>query len=878
MKATSPQTIFLKNYTPPQFLIKTVDLCFWLDNTQTRVTSKMKLERHQESDAQELFLNGEELKLLSLKRDGQELKEGDDYRLEAEGLTVFGMPASCELEVENMINPESNKALSGLYKSGSIFCSQNEPEGFRRITYYADRPDVMAKFSTKIIADKKDFPVLLSNGNPVDSGDLEDGQHFVTWEDPFPKPSYLYALVAGDLGLVQERYRTTSGKNIELRIYCDKGNEPKCDHAMKSLIESMRWDEKRFGLEYDLDIYMIVAVDSFNMGAMENKGLNIFNSAFVLADPKTATDQNFLGIESVIGHEYFHNWTGNRITCRDWFQLTLKEGLTVFRDQEFSSDLNSRAVQRIQDVASLRSRQFVEDAGPTAHPIKPDSYMEINNFYSATIYEKGAEVIRMIHTLLGERGFRKGMDKYFELFDGQAVTTQDFIYAMSVANDDFDFEQFKLWYSQAGTPEVNVEFKQDLKDKTVTLTVEQTCPETPGQKEKAPFHIPFMVGLVGEMGQEMSLQLKGGTGRPLERGLLQLKERKETFVFENIAEKVVPSLNRNFSAPIKLKTNLTRADLLFLMAHDNNEFNRFESAQVLMADMMEELLRVDKSEWKLDSSFSEAFGKLMKDTELDPAAKALILTLPQEGSLHQRQETLLIDETNEVREWLKEQLALAHSQQMQNLYNFLDERGEYRLDPVSIGKRSLRNCVMSYLSTLKDEQVDQQIFKLFDESSNMTDEIAGLSLLVASNSKHQKQALQKFYEKWKHETLVMQKWISVQTANMGEEVFNRIPELENDDVYDKTVPNLVRSIFRGFLGNHKQFHDKTGKGYKLVVDRMLEIDSINPQMAAGLCRGFGVYKKLDDNRKALLKEQLERVLKTSSISKNTYEVVSKILA
>jgi len=878
MKATSPETILLKDYTPPKFLIKTVDLCFWLHNTETRVTSKMKLERHENSDASELFLNGEELKLISIKRDGKELKEGDDYRLETEGLSVFGMSGSCELEIENMINPEANKALDGLYKSGPIFCSQNEPEGFRRITYYIDRPDVMAKFTTKIIADKKDFPILLSNGNPVDSGELEDGQHFVTWEDPFPKPSYLYALVAGDLGLVQDSYRTTSGKNIDLRIYCDKGNESKCDHAMKSLIESMRWDEKRFGLEYDLDIYMIVAVDSFNMGAMENKGLNIFNSAFVLADPKTATDQNFLGIESVIGHEYFHNWTGNRVTCRDWFQLTLKEGLTVFRDQEFSSDLNSRPVQRIKDVESVRSRQFVEDAGPTAHPIKPNSYIEINNFYSATVYEKGAEVIRMIYTLLGETGFRKGMNKYFELFDGQAVTTEDFIYAMSTANGDFDFKQFKLWYSQAGTPEVDVEFKQDLKDKTVTLTIEQTCPETPGQKEKSPFHMPFMVGLVGEMGQEVPLQLKDGSRQPLKRGLLELKERKQTFVFENIAEKVVPSLNRGFSAPIKLRTNLTKADLLFLMANDNDEFNRYEAAQVLMTELLEELLEMDKSEWKLDPNFSEAFSKLMKDKELDPAAKALILGLPTEGSLHQRQETLLIDESNEVRAWLKKQLAEAHSDQMLKLYNFLDERGEYRLDPIAIGKRSLRNRVLDYLRTLKTSEIDEMVFNQFDQATNMTDEISGLSLLIANDSKHRKQAIEKFYDKWKHETLVMQKWMGVQTANMGEEVFDRIPELENDDVYDKTVPNLVRSIFRGFLGNHKQFHDMSGRGYKLIVDRILEIDSINPQMAAGLCRGFAIYKKLDEQRRSLVNEQLNRVLKTSSISKNTYEVVSKILA
>ncbi|MGZ3857443.1 MAG: aminopeptidase N, partial [Bacteriovorax sp.] len=500
MKTDTPKVIKLSEYKKPNFIVETIDLVVHLDNAATLVQSKMKMKRF-DHEVAPLVLNGEELTLKSVALNGKQLGSGD-YQIEGELLTIKDVPSEFTLEIENVINPEANKTLDGLYKSGSIFCTQNEPEGFRRITYYVDRPDNMAKFTTKIIADKKLYPVLLSNGNPIARGDLEGGLHYVTWEDPFKKPSYLYALVAGDLGSIKDTYKTKSGRTVALEIYCDKGNEDKCHHAMESLKKSMKWDEDRFGLEYDLDIYMIVAVDAFNMGAMENKGLNIFNSAYVLANPKTATDANFYGIESVIGHEYFHNWTGNRVTCRDWFQLTLKEGLTVFRDQEFSADMNSRNVERIQSVMALRAAQFAEDAGPTSHPIKPSTYIEINNFYTATVYEKGAEVIRMIQTLLGVDGFRRGMDKYFELFDGQAVRTEDFIHAMSVANNNFDFTQFKNWYSQNGTPKVLASTSYDTAKKQFKLTIEQHLPENtiPGA---LPFHIPFKVGLVGSNGSDI---------------------------------------------------------------------------------------------------------------------------------------------------------------------------------------------------------------------------------------------------------------------------------------------------------------------------------------------------------------------------------------
>lgn len=865
MKTDSPKIIKLSDYKAPDYLVETIDLVLHLDNTKTLVQSKMKIKKNTTESAP-LVLNGEELTLLSVKLNG-EVVTNYNYSTETQLLTLSGVPAEFTLEIENEINPEANKTLDGLYKSGTIFCTQNEPEGFRRITFYVDRPDNMAKFTTKIVADKKLYPVLLSNGNPIARGDLEGGKHFVTWEDPFKKPSYLYALVAGDLGVIRDTFTTKSGRKVALEIYCDKGNEDKCHHAMESLKKSMKWDEDRFGLEYDLDIYMIVAVDAFNMGAMENKGLNIFNSAYVLANPKTATDANFYGIESVIGHEYFHNWTGNRITCRDWFQLTLKEGLTVFRDQEFSADMNSRDVERIQSVMGLRAAQFAEDAGPTSHPIKPSTYIEINNFYTATIYEKGAEVIRMIQTLLGREGFRKGMDKYFELFDGQAVRTEDFIHAMSVANNNFDFSQFKNWYSQNGTPKVTATTRYDAAKKQFALTLEQHLPENTVQGAQ-PFHIPFKVGLVG------------GDGKDLVTKTLEIKKMKEEFVFENIAEKPYASLNRDFSAPVKLTSDLTFDDQLFLMAHDSDSFNRFEAAQVVATKILNELIADVKASRALEvnGKYVEAFGKILKDQSIDAAFKALSMTIPAEGLLHQDQAEILFPETEKARDFLKRALANAHHEQLFKLYTSVNTNGEYKLDPKSMGERDLKNRVLDLLSYVDGDKYKTLAFEQFKSASNMTDEIGALTTLVHSNSSFKDEALKSFYAKWKHETLVMQKWLSVQASASHDSTYDAVLKLENDPVYDRTIPNLVRSLLAQFSVNKMQFNHPTGRGYKLIADRILELDKLNPQVASRLASAYKDYKRTPAALKALMKPELERVLGTPGLSKNVFEIVSKILA
>ncbi len=866
-QGAAPKTIYLKDYQVSDYLISDIHLTFELDDTRTFVKSKLSIYRHPEAKgAAPLILNGEELDFVSAAINGKQLAAGD-YRLEGDVLTIADVPEKFTLEVENYINPLANKALDGLYKSGTIFCTQNEPEGFRRITYYIDRPDVMAKFTTKIIADKKKYPVMLSNGNPIGEGDLENGRHWVEWEDPFPKPCYLYALVAGDLGMVRDSFTTASGRKIDLRIYVDKGNENKCDHAMRSLIKSMKWDEEKFGLEYDLDIFMIVAVDSFNMGAMENKGLNIFNSAYVLADEASATDNNFLGIESVVGHEYFHNWTGNRVTCRDWFQLTLKEGLTVFRDQEFSADLNARAVNRISDVKGLRSAQFVEDAGPTSHPIKPDSYIEINNFYTATVYEKGAEVIRMIHTLLGAEGFRKGMDKYFELFDGQAVTTEDFVHAMSVANNNFDFSQFKLWYSQAGTPRLKARGKWDEASKTYELTLTQSCPATPGQSEKKPFHMPIRLGLVGKNGSD------------LVNTMVELKSETQTFKFDGVSERPVLSINRGFSAPVVLDVDLSDDELAFLMGHDSDDFNRYEAGQMLGEKVLLGLIsdKLAGRDLKMNEAYAKAFGLLLGDQNVDAAFKALALTLPAEGNLHQKQEVIEVAITHEVREWFMKELATRYQEDFKKLYDALAPAGEFSLDPKAMGERSLRNTALSYLVSLETSEMTALATKQFESATNMTAEIAALSLLCETKGSAKEEALSKFYNKWKDQTLVMQKWLMIQASSSLSDTLERVKKLESDAVYDKSVPNLVRSLIGSFARNAVNFHAADGSGYKFVADRILDIDTINPQMAAGLARAFKDFKRLPRSAQNFMKPELERILAQEKLSKNCYEIVSKTL-
>ncbi len=866
MKTDAPKVIKLSEYKKPDYVVETIDLVFHLDSTQTLVQSKMKISRNTD-EVTSLVLNGEELTLKSIKLNGEAFT---DYKLDAEAntLTLTKVPANFTLEIENEINPEANKTLDGLYKSGPIFCTQNEPEGFRRITYYVDRPDNMAKFTTKIIADKKLYPILLSNGNPTARGELPDGKHFVTWEDPFKKPSYLYALVAGDLGFIKDTFKTKSGRTVALEIYCDKGNESKCDHAMESLKKSMKWDEDRFGLEYDLDIYMIVAVDAFNMGAMENKGLNIFNSAYVLADQKSATDTNFYGIESVIGHEYFHNWTGNRITCRDWFQLTLKEGLTVFRDQEFSADMNSRSVERIQSVMGLRAAQFAEDAGPTSHPIKPATYMEINNFYTATIYEKGAEVIRMIQTLLGVDGFRRGMDKYFELFDGQAVRTEDFIHSMSVANNNFDFTQFKNWYGQNGTPLLKAATVYDETTKKVTMTLTQSFPANAPESAK-PYHMPVRVGLIGPDGKDIVAKV------------LELKEPSQDFVFENIAVRPVPSINRDFSAPVKLTTDLSFNDQLFLMANDSDSFNRFEAAQVVATKLMLDMIEDAKAGrmLELNAQYIQAYGKILADQTIDEAFKALSMTIPGEGILHQEQTEIYYPETDLVRTFVKTTLATAHQEVLLKLYKSVDQGNVYKLDPKSMGQRDLKNRCLDLLSYVKGSEHSNLPMDQFKNATNMTDEIGALGVLVNSNSKFKDEALKAFYSKWKSETLVMQKWLTVQAAANNDETYDAVLRLEKDSVYDRTIPNLVRSLLGQFVATNKvQFNHPSGRGYKLIADRMLELDKLNPQVASRMASGFKDYKRTPKNLQALMKVELERIIKTDGLSKNVYEIVSKILA
>lgn len=873
MKDATPKTIYLKDYQKPKFLVETIDLTFHLHDTKTEVRNVMKLKHNQDDNFSDktLVLNGEELVLKSVSLNGSLLTEGKEFEVKGDELHIFNVPAQIDLEIVNEMNPQENKTLDGLYKSGTIFCTQNEPEGFRRITYYIDRPDNMAVFKTKIIADKKVYPVLLSNGNLVEKGDLANGEHYVVWHDPFKKPAYLYALVAGDLGVITDTFITMSGRKIALEIYCDKGNESKCFHAMESLKKSMKWDEERFGREYDLDIYMIVAVDAFNMGAMENKGLNIFNSAYVLADEKSATDQNFYGIESVIGHEYFHNWTGNRITCRDWFQLTLKEGLTVYRDQEFSADLNSRSVERITSVKRLRQMQFAEDAGPTSHPIKPSMYIEINNFYTATVYEKGAEVIRMYETLLGRDGFRKGMDKYFELFDGQAVRTEDFLYAMSVANNNYDFGQFARWYHQAGTPKVVVKTSYNSALKTFEIYLEQH-PFEGAKTEKLPFHIPLKFALLDSRGEDMKLS----------HDLIELKDKSMTVTFSDITEKPILSINRGFTAPVKLVTDHTESDLLFLMGHDSDSFNRYEALQMVLFGVLNQAIHHFEQGKKaeLSTDFKVSFLKLLKDEKIDDAFKALCLEIPGVDLLFQEQDKLKIEATDKAVSWLKETLAQEFSTEFKALYDKMvaNTSGEFKIDALSMGKRDLKDKALSFIAVnAKQLQNEEVLFAQFEKSTNMTDKLSALKHLVHNGLKRKDEALEKFYKEFKDDKLVMQKWMGVQASDPSDAAFEVVKKLETDPVYDKTIPNFVRALFSTFGMNKIQFHHKSGRGYKLIGEKIREYDVMNPQVASRLASLFKDFKKLDHSRFDLMKAELERTLNHPGLSKNVYEIISKTL-
>jgi aminopeptidase N len=876
----TPRTIYLRDYQPPGFLVNEVSLRFELEPEATLVTNEMRLSRNPDAEqAEELFLDGEDLELLEVVLDDRSLAESE-YTCTDKGLSLVAPEDAFTLVIRTRINPAGNTALEGLYQSSGNFCSQCEAQGFRKITYYPDRPDVLSRFTTTIVADRKKYPVLLSNGNPVDQGEYEDGRHFVIWEDPFRKPAYLFALVAGDLAVQEDAFITLSGREVVLRIYTEPHNIDKCDHAMRSLKRAMRWDEEVFGLEYDLDIYMIVAVDDFNMGAMENKGLNVFNSKLVFALPETATDDDFVNIEAVIGHEYFHNWTGNRVTCRDWFQLSLKEGLTVFRDQQFTGDMTSRAVKRIQDVRMLRTHQFAEDASPTAHPVRPDSYIEINNFYTVTVYEKGAEVVRMYHTLLGAEGFRRGMDLYFGRHDGQAVTTDDFCAAMADANG-IDLSQFKRWYAQAGTPLLHASDEWDAANGVYRLTLSQECPATPGQEQKTPFMMPVRMALLDADGQGMPLQLAGEEMSAGEERVLTLTEQEQVFEFHGLTSRPLPSLLRGFSAPVRLKYDYSREQLAFLMAHDSDAFNRWEAGQDLALDILLDL--VDKQQHgealKMDQALVEAYGRVLEDADKDPAFVAEMLTLPGEAYIAEQMAVVDVDVIHEVRSFVRREISVALERRLFEIWRSLSqEQSEFALEARDMGQRRLKSLCLSYLVDLDREDVYACAGQQFDEATTMTDSMGALAALNHGTHPLREQCLQAFHDRWQKNTLVMDKWFSLQAMAQREDTLEDVRRLMQHPLFSIRNPNKVRALIGAFAqGNPTAFHKKDGSGYAFLADQIIVLDDLNPQVAARMVRPLSRWRRFDPTRQELMQKALRRILDHKDLSQDVYELVSKSL-
>jgi aminopeptidase N len=878
---TIPTVKFLKDYRPPLYRVEHVKLYLDLHEDSCVVTSTLSMRRNpDEADASSaLILDGREMELMAVMLEGK-LLDQSDYCLSDDALMIPQVPDTFTLSITTRIKPQENTSLEGLYRSGGMFCTQCEAEGFRKITYFPDRPDVMATYQCTIEADKTRYPVLLSNGNPIDQGELADGRHFVTWADPFQKPCYLFALVAGDLVCMEDTFKTGSGRIIDLRIYVEAMNADKCEHAMRSLQKAMKWDEEVFGREYDLNIYMIVAVNDFNFGAMENKGLNIFNSKYILANPETATDTDYENIEAVIAHEYFHNWTGNRITLKNWFQLSLKEGLTVFRDHEFSADMSSRAVKRIANVRKLRSFQFPEDQGPLAHPVRPESYIEIDNFYTMTVYEKGAEVIRMLHTLLGKDGFRRGMDLYFKRHDGQAVTTEDFVKAMEDANHE-DLTQFRLWYSQAGTPEIRVESAFDPATRTFSLTFHQILAPTPDQPEKAPMHIPIAMALLDQEGRELPLFMDEQEQTDRTTTVLSLKKAQETFHFYHIDQKPVPSMLRGFSAPVKLKSSYTKNELLFLFAHDTDPFNRWDAGQKLFSDLMVNLVYdyQKKIPFQLDTGIIDAFRKTLCHETLDKALIAAALTLPSEIEIGHQMDVIDVDGIHHARQFVMYQLAQALQEDFRRMYDTHREPEIYRIDPASIARRSLKNLALAYLGRLEMEDTTELAFRQLSQARNMTDEIAALGVLSHVDSEQRTTALERFYEKWQSEPLVLDKWFAIQAASHRPDTLSVVRELTSHPAFSIKNPNKVRSLI-GTLSNANpwHFHAKDGSGYTFVTDQVLTLNDLNPQMAARLAGAFNQWKKYDPQRQERIKAELERILHTPHLSREVYEIVSKTLA
>ncbi len=877
----TPSAIYLKDYQAPAYWVKALELEFDLDAQQTMVKSTIRFQRNKDvaDSSTPLKLDGCELTLKSICLDGVELAP-EDYQLDDEVLTISSVPDDFILNVTTRISPAANTALEGLYQSRVMLCTQCEAQGFRHITWFPDRPDVMTHYKVKMIADKTECPVLLCNGNLIESGELEGGKHFAVWQDPSLKPSYLFALVAGKLEFIEDEFITLSGRKVVLRLYTEEKNIHKCDHAMQSLKHSMAWDEQTYGREYDLDIFMIVAVDDFNSGAMENKGLNIFNSSCVLASAQTATDGDYYKIQSIVGHEYFHNWSGNRVTCRDWFQLSLKEGFTVFRDQEFSSDLNSRAVQRIDDVDVLRNFQFAEDSGPLAHPIRPDHYVEIRNFYTVTVYNKGAEVVRMIRNLLGAEGFRKGTDLYFARHDGQAVTCDDFVKAMQDATH-IDLTQFKRWYSQAGTPELTVAGEYDANAKTYSLNIEQQTPSTPGQDTKQPFQIPVAIGLLDQSGNDMPLRISGDESTNEDTTcMLNICEQRQSFVFENVSEPPVASVLRGFSAPVKVKLQRSEDELAFLLAHDSDAFNRWDAGQELALYELSRQIKAHQKNEPLPEpvALHAALQSAMQDEAIDKALLTRILALPSADYLADQMDVVDVDAIYHARLFSRRYLAQELYDEFMKLYETNHHGRAYVFNSDEMAQRSLKNTSLGYLVETEQHADYTRCFKQFETANNMTDGLAALAMLTHHDIPLRQQALDDFYNQWRDDAQVIEKWLAIQARSRLPDTLDKVKTLMQHESFDIKNPNKVRSLIGGFCrGNPARFHAIDGSGYELLTETVLQLNKLNPQIAARLVQFMIRWKRFDETRQRLMKNNLQRILDEKDLSKDVYEVVSRSL-
>ena len=919
-----PKHNYLKDYSPPDYWVDEVGLIFNLDPEITQVYTRLTLRRNAEKNhvtPPPLHLDGQGLTLRAIKLDGT-LLAADQYRQESKQLIISNPPDRFVLEIHTTIHPGANTSLEGLYQSGSLLCTQCEAEGFRHITYYPDRPDVMARFTTTLIAETQQFPILLSNGNrcrKIPDWHQQTGQsilaadrldkQMVTWEDPHKKPSYLFALIAGPLICLRDQFTTQSGRLVNLEIYCEPDtfvldtvatsassnlkNQAKTDklcHAMAALKKSMLWDEKHFGREYDLDTYMIVAVNNFNMGAMENKGLNIFNAKYVLANQESATDRDFQFIEGIIAHEYFHNWTGNRITCRDWFQLSLKEGLTVFRDQMFSTQTTSAAVQRIEDARLIRTHQFAEDGGPTAHSVQPDSYIEINNFYTITVYNKGAEVVRMIHTLLGTDLFRQGMDLYFQRHDGQAVTVEQFVQAMEAASGR-NLQQFRRWYHQAGTPRLSITSEHDAQQQTVQLHIKQSCPATPGQSEKQPFHIPLKMALLDPSGTSLPLVLQGeNPGDSPASGatsrILEIRQAEEHYIFTGIRQKPIPSLLQNFSAPVILESNSNNQDQAFLLAHDPDPFNRWNAGQSLGNDVLLTLIKQIQSKQPrmVPQEYVESYAQVLQTEGLDPATKTLILTLPTETSLLETMPAADPEAIHTAHLFLRQTLSRQlHDRLLAHYHRNVDEEASQETslhyDPLVAGRRSLKNLCLALLVTLQSPHLWQLARLQFESCKTMSDRMAALTALLYSASPEAKEALASFEQQWQHDTLVMDKWFSIQARIPEIETLQRLQTLQKHRLFSLRNPNRVRALLGSFChANPRSFHQASGASYQFLVQQVQVLDQINPQVTARLVSSLSQWQKLEPGRQEKMVQALRTLYSTHNLSRDVFEIVSKSLA